>query len=524
MPVASTLVVGQQWRIVNLSTASITVVSSGLNNIQTMETNTQIIVTCILASGTDAASWHASYSPLGAIPVALGGTGTTTSTGSGSVVLNTSPSLSSPSLTTPTMTTPTISTGTASTVPYLDASKNLVSSAVTPTQLGYVDATSSIQTQLDAKTLKSTLTTKGDTYVATGASTVVRQAIGSNYQTLMADSGQTNGLQWVNNYTSFDIQNLSLACSVAGNALTIAVKTASGSDATSTTPILVAVRSATLNTGTYTMRAITGALSLVISSGSTLGHSSAITHAIYVYLIDNAGTLELAASSIPYSEANIYATTAEGGAGAADSASVIYSTTARSNIAMRMVGVLLSQQSTAGTWANVPTTVQVGTYSDLKDIQTISCRYGTNAANNVANATLTYVDYEDKMWDLTGLISGAGSGNVTTTNTGFKFIAPLPGRWLFTASGILSQSTGWADTESFFAQVYKNGSNDGMLWEIDRSGSASNVFSGNVGGSVVCNAAVGDRFEIGFYQDSGAGITIHGDNNKNYITITWLGY
>lgn len=40
---------------------------------------------------------------------------------------------------------------TASTVPYLDASKILVSSAVTPTQLSYVDATSSIQTQLDAK-------------------------------------------------------------------------------------------------------------------------------------------------------------------------------------------------------------------------------------------------------------------------------------------------------------------------------------------------------------------------------------
>lgn len=40
---------------------------------------------------------------------------------------------------------------TASTVPYLDASKVLVSSAVTPTQLSYVDATSSIQTQLDAR-------------------------------------------------------------------------------------------------------------------------------------------------------------------------------------------------------------------------------------------------------------------------------------------------------------------------------------------------------------------------------------
>lgn len=48
---------------------------------------------------------------------------------------------------------------TATTVPYLDASKKLTSSAVTPTQLGYLDATSSIQTQLNAKQgLDATLT------------------------------------------------------------------------------------------------------------------------------------------------------------------------------------------------------------------------------------------------------------------------------------------------------------------------------------------------------------------------------
>lgn len=40
---------------------------------------------------------------------------------------------------------------TADTVPYLNASKQLVSSGVTPTQLSYLDATSSIQTQLDSK-------------------------------------------------------------------------------------------------------------------------------------------------------------------------------------------------------------------------------------------------------------------------------------------------------------------------------------------------------------------------------------
>ncbi len=48
--------------------------------------------------------------------------------------------------------TVTFSTLTASTVPYLDASKTLTSSAVTPTELGYVSGvTSAIQTQLNAK-------------------------------------------------------------------------------------------------------------------------------------------------------------------------------------------------------------------------------------------------------------------------------------------------------------------------------------------------------------------------------------
>ena len=49
-------------------------------------------------------------------------------------------------------TSATFSYGTASTTPYFDAGKNLVSSSVTPTELGYVhNVTSAIQTQLNAK-------------------------------------------------------------------------------------------------------------------------------------------------------------------------------------------------------------------------------------------------------------------------------------------------------------------------------------------------------------------------------------
>lgn len=85
---------------------------------------------------------------------------------------------------------------TASRVLVSDGSGFVSASSVTSTTLGYLDATSSIQAQLDAKVAKSTLTTKGDIFVATGSATVVRQAIGSDGQVLTADSAQTNGLKW----------------------------------------------------------------------------------------------------------------------------------------------------------------------------------------------------------------------------------------------------------------------------------------------------------------------------------------
>jgi len=70
-------------------------------------------------------------------------------------------------------------------------------STVSATELGYVDGvTSAIQTQLDAKTAKSTLTTKGDVYAATAASTPARLAVGADGTVLTAASGQATGLEW----------------------------------------------------------------------------------------------------------------------------------------------------------------------------------------------------------------------------------------------------------------------------------------------------------------------------------------
>ena len=61
LPVASTMVLGQRFEIINRSSGIVTVQSSGANTIQTMASSTLLIVTCILTSGTGTASWNSIY-------------------------------------------------------------------------------------------------------------------------------------------------------------------------------------------------------------------------------------------------------------------------------------------------------------------------------------------------------------------------------------------------------------------------------------------------------------------------------
>jgi hypothetical protein len=62
MPVVSTLALGQQFYIINSSTGRVTVNSSGGNFIATALAGQTIVFTCILVTGTTAASWsYAAY-------------------------------------------------------------------------------------------------------------------------------------------------------------------------------------------------------------------------------------------------------------------------------------------------------------------------------------------------------------------------------------------------------------------------------------------------------------------------------
>lgn len=164
------------------------------------------------------------------------------------------------------------------------------------------------------------------------------------------------------------LENLSLAVTVAANALTVAIKDALGNDPAPGSPVRIGFRSATLTTGTPDQLDVTAASSMVVSSGSTIGTVSAQAHRIYILAINDAGTFRLGLwnpwddtnkNLVGIQENNVYSSTAEGGSGAADSPVVLYTGTAVTNKAVRIIGYFESTQTTAGTWASAVSKIQI---------------------------------------------------------------------------------------------------------------------------------------------------------------------
>lgn len=138
-----------------------------------------------------------------------------------------------------------------------------------------------------------------------------------------------------------------VTASVASNAITVTLN-----------PTTLDFRSSTLGSGTVNTRTIATAISAVVPSGATLGTTNATLSKVMLLAIDNAGTVELAVcnGSLSLDESTLISTTLLDSA--SDSASVIYSATARTNVPFRIVGYVESTQATAGTWATAPSKIQ----------------------------------------------------------------------------------------------------------------------------------------------------------------------
>jgi len=280
--------------------------------------------------------------------------------------------------------------------------------------------------------------------------------------------------------------NYSLTASVAANALTITLKGDDGNALSASNAAYINFRNSTLSTGTPSSVSVTSDISITISSGSTLGHKNNTEGYIWVYALNNSGTVELAVSSNFFHEASVWTTTAEGGAGASDSSTTLYSTTSRSNKSIVLLGRLKSTQTTAGTWAAAPSNIGLGNSGTFsKDGKAVVVYELSSSTSNgtITNGATEIIDYDVKRIDNYDLVTSGASWKCTNTlNRTVSFSV--------TATASLSALNANSSAELW---LYKDAS---AYCRLDRYTVHSNGYDAHVSGGCVVELAQSSYFDI----------------------------
>lgn len=248
---------------------------------------------------------------------------------------------------------------------------------------------------------------------------------------LVADGAGAATFSNISTINSGEILNLSLSTSVGSSLLNVNVLTAAAANATSSTPIRIGFRNATATAGTFTDRTVTAALTISsVAVGCTLGLKSAFNQYIYVWAIDNAGTVELALSgSRCFDEGSTYNTTVINGS--STNALVLYSTTARTAVPIRLIGRLQSNQVTSGTYATAMAEVSLTTGKHDKQERSEIVLAGGNGYGSGSTKIMRFTSVEKSVG--TGLTyttsaDTATLGSVLTVNEdGLYTIALMEG-------------------------------------------------------------------------------------------------
>ena len=164
--------------------------------------------------------------------------------------------------------------------------------------------------------------------------------------------------------------NGTIAASVAGNALTLAIKTLAGNVPSVSDPVWFVFRDAAPANGDYSVIAVTAALSATVPASSTLGFSNATPGRIWLTAVNNGGTVSLAViNCYTQSSGDIYPLAGWGivgvmafGAGA-NNAQTFYGASTLSGVPYGVLGYASyetgSTLATAGTWSAVPTRLEL---------------------------------------------------------------------------------------------------------------------------------------------------------------------
>lgn len=215
-----------------------------------------------------------------------------------------------------------------------------------------------------------------------------------------------------------------------GNAATFAIKTLAGADPSATDIVYVPFRNVITGTGNYSVISLTAALSVTLSSGSTIGTANNVAFKLWFEIFNDGGTLRLGVINnvsgtnvYPLGQIPLASSTTEGGAGGADSAQVFYTGTGVTAKAYTVIGYAYYGPSvigTAGSWAASPTSIEL--FSNHTPLPGTSIQVQRNSTGAVATGS-TVIPLDDTIPQntegdqyLTQAITPTSAANVLLVN------------------------------------------------------------------------------------------------------------
>ena len=211
------------------------------------------------------------------------------------------------------------------------------------------------------------------------------------------------------------VQIQSVGASVASNILTV---TYAGE--------LLTFRNPTLTNGAP-VQVTVGAQSLTVPSGATLGTVSGQQSQLILVELYNGGTPALGivniAGGVNLDETTLISTTAINSS--ASSASTVYSPSAISSSPFRVIGEIVSTQTTAGTWATLPTLVQGCGGQALAALQSVGMGQTWQDVTASRSASTTYYNSTGRPITVSVILQGTGSGQGSITIAGVTMVASI---------------------------------------------------------------------------------------------------
>lgn len=291
----------------------------------------------------------------------------------------------------------------------------------------------------------------------------------------------SSNIEAVIDYSDLDARNFAISTAVAASALTFYVHT---------NPLVkYKTKSATAASGAVTQMQIAGLRTLTVPSTATLGHTSAFDHYIFPYFLLQGQNPELAIASRFHDDGQIVSTTLLNTG--SDTAN-IYSLAARTSVPVLRFGRMLSNQTTAGTWAAVPTEVKT-LGSDAQQF----CKVTTNTATNISNGATATLDMSTVVYDPYGMADTANdaidfsiagyysvswmvnlSTNATTVNARLRSLIRLNGTTIIGVNNSqFADASGFAGTGSGTGGsfIYYFDSGDTITLEVSNGDSVAHA-------------------------------------------------